>query len=71
MPILHDVSSGERFLIFNVDQLEDPQLALKTLQRSPVNMPTFLLSGEPIQMDEAKKFPKTFASNYWLTGRDA
>lgn len=71
MPVLQDINSGERFVIYNVDQLEDPQLALKTLQRSPVSMPTFLLSGEPIQSDSAKKFPTHFRSNYWLTGRDA
>lgn len=70
-PVLQEMSSGERYLIFNVDQLEDPSVALKTLQRSPVSVPTFLLSGEPIQHESAKKFPKTFKSNYWLTGRDA
>ncbi|EPY43563.1 mitochondrial RNA binding protein [Angomonas deanei] len=70
-PVLQEMSSGERYLLFNVDQLEDPQLALKTLQRSAVQVPTFLLSGEPIAAESAKKFPKTFKSNYWLTGRDA
>lgn len=70
-PVMQDVSSGERYLIYNVDQLEDPNVALKTLQRSPVSLPTFLLSGDPIQHDSTKKFPKHFKSNYWLTGRDA
>lgn len=71
VPLLQDVASGERYLIYNVDQLEDPHLALKTLQRAPVSVPTFLLSGEPIMSETTKKFPKTFRSNYWLTGRDA
>ncbi|EPY28366.1 mitochondrial RNA binding protein [Strigomonas culicis] len=70
-PLLQDIASGERYLLYNVDQLEDPQVALKTLQRAPVNVPTFLLTGEQIQHESAKKFPKSFKSNYWLTGRDA
>ncbi|KAH9593399.1 hypothetical protein LSM04_003165 [Trypanosoma melophagium] len=69
-PVVLDISSGERYLIYNVEQLEDPELALKTLDRSPVNIPTFLLSGEPIQHESMKKLPK-FKSNYWLSGRDA
>ncbi|KAG5504399.1 hypothetical protein JKF63_04850 [Porcisia hertigi] len=71
VPVVQETASGDRHLIYNVDQLEDPHLALKTLQRAPVNLPTFLLSGEPIMSDNTKKFPKTFRSNYWLTGRDA
>lgn len=71
VPVLQEVSSGERYLIYNVDQLEEPDVALKTLQRSPVQVATFLLSGEPIATENARKFPKTFKSNYWLTGRDA
>lgn len=71
VPLMQEFSSGDRFLIYNVDQLEDPHLALKTLQRAPVQVPTFLLSGEAIQSENAKKFPRTFKSNYWLTGRDA
>ncbi|CCW68298.1 unnamed protein product [Phytomonas sp. Hart1] len=71
VPLTQDMTSGERYLIYNVDQLEDPNLALKTLQRSPVSVPTFLLSGEPIQHENTKKLPKSFRSNYWLTGRDA
>lgn len=71
IPVVQEASSGDRHLIYNVDQLEDPHLALKTLQRAPVNVPTFLLSGEPIMSEASKKFPKTFRSNYWLTGRDA
>lgn len=71
VPVLQEISSGERYLIFNVDQLEDPESALKALQRSPVQVATFLLSGEPIAVENARKFPKNFKSNYWLTGRDA
>lgn len=71
VPVLQEISSGERFLIYNVDQLEEPDIALKTLQRSPVQVATYLLSGEPIATESARKFPKTFKSNYWLTGRDA
>ncbi|KAG5478683.1 hypothetical protein LSCM1_06087 [Leishmania martiniquensis] len=71
LPVVQEASTGDRHLIYNVDQLEDPHLALKTLQRAPVNVPTFLLSGEPIMSENTRKFPKTFRSNYWLTGRDA
>ncbi|AAZ13041.1 mitochondrial RNA binding protein [Trypanosoma equiperdum] len=69
-PVMMDVSSGERFLIFNVEQLEDPEVALRTLDRSPVSIPTFLLSGEPMQHEGVKRLPR-FKSNYWLSGRDA
>ncbi|CAM36592.1 putative mitochondrial RNA binding protein [Leishmania braziliensis MHOM/BR/75/M2904] len=71
VPVVQEALTGDRHLIYNVDQLEDPHLALKTLQRAPVNVPTFLLSGEPIMSENTKKFPKTFRSNFWLTGRDA
>ncbi|GET88737.1 mitochondrial RNA binding protein, putative [Leishmania tarentolae] len=71
LPVVQEATTGDRHLLYNVDQLEDPHLALKTLQRAPVNVPTFLLSGEPIMSENARKFPKTFRSNYWLTGRDA
>lgn len=71
VPVVQEAATGDRHLIYNVDQLEDPHLALKTLQRAPVNVPTFLLSGEPIMSENTRKFPKTFRSNYWLTGRDA
>lgn len=71
VPVVQEISSGERYLIYNVDQLEEPEVALQTLQRSPVHVPTFLLSGEPIPPENARKFPKSFKSQYWLTGRDA
>ncbi|CAJ1026106.1 hypothetical protein Q4I30_004077 [Leishmania utingensis] len=71
VPVVQEALTDDRHLIYNVDQLEDPHLALKTLQRAPVNVPTFLLSGEPIMSENTKKFPKTFRSNFWLTGRDA
>lgn len=72
-PVLQDMHTGERFMLYNVEQLEDPQLATSTLARAAVTVPTFLVSGDPIGADAGKKFlsGKKFKSNYWLTGREA
>ncbi|KAG8343587.1 hypothetical protein ERJ75_001062900 [Trypanosoma vivax] len=69
-PVLLDVASGDRYLIYNVEQLVDPDVALRTLDRSPVSIPTFLLSGEPIRHEGMKRAAR-YKSNYWLSGRDA
>jgi hypothetical protein len=56
-------------IYFNLDQLECPQIALDTLNRSEPDVPSFLMSGEPLRKTDG--LPSNFKSNYWLSARDA
>lgn len=56
-------------MYFNVDQLECPEAALQLLNRSEPDVPSFLMSGEPVK--NTTVLPTTFKSKYWLSERDA
>lgn len=64
--IPNDNNGGNAF--FNLDQLELPKAALETLNRTEPDVPSFLLSGEPLRNPNNLK---KYSSNFWLSARDA
>jgi hypothetical protein len=70
-PLAVEIPSDSRggLMYYNLDQLELPQAALESLNRTEPDVPSFLLSGEPVRNKE--NLPKNFKSNFWLSARDA
>ena len=68
VPVVQPVTMSENFKFYNLDQFENPKAILEALGRSPVTAPTFLLSGDRINVPIP---PNSFSSMYYLSGRDA
>lgn len=70
-PVAVDIPMDAKgaLVYYNLDQLELPEAALESLNRTEPDVPSFLLSGEPVR--NVASLPTGFSSNFWLSSRDA
>lgn len=66
--VASSANASNQFAYFNVEQLVDPEVVLSSLNRQPVNVDSFLMTGEPITMTSL--LPKEYDCKYWISARD-